>query len=149
MDGSRDFLSRGEESRLWSRKHRYFSLHLGLNTPRTILRQVDFTYFTLGSITWYLVVARILVSNKERCERGEGHQDEPNPPLLICLCIGRLHVVTKGSVTASMIVTNQWDLKKSNLPGNPRESSIILDLCLCSLRQSEHEREVIEREFAF
>lgn len=35
------------------------------------------------------------------------------------------------------------------LPGNPRESSIILDLCLSSLRQSEHEREVIEREFAF
>ena len=150
-DGSRNFLSRGEESRLWSRKHRYFSLHLGLNTSRTILRQVDFTYFTLGSITWYLVVARILVSNKERCERGEGHQDEPNPPLLIFLCIGPLHVVTKGSVTASVIVTNQWEIKLDvcQLSGNPRESSIILDLCLSSLRQSEHEREVIVREFAF
>ena len=105
-------------SRLWSRKHRYFSLQLGLNTLRIILRQVDFTYFTLGSITWYLVVARILESNKEICERGEGGggiKTNQTLPLLICLCIGRLHVVTKGSVTASMIVTNQWDLKKSNL----------------------------------
>ena len=102
-------------SRLWSRKHRYFSLHLGLNTLRIILRQVDFTYFTLGSITWYLVVARILVSNKEICEGGGGIKTNRTLPLLICLCIGRLHVVTKGSVTASVIVTNQWDLKKSNL----------------------------------
>ena len=88
-------------------KAQIFFVALRPKYAETILRQVDFTYFTLGSITWYLVVARILVSNKERCERGEGHQDEPNPPLLICLCIGRLHVVTKGSVTASMIVTNQ------------------------------------------
>ena len=121
--GSSNFLfwgggGREGGSRLWSRKHRYFSLQLGLNTLRIILRQVDFTYFTLGSITWYLVVARILESNKEICERGEGGggiKTNQTLPLLICLCIGRLHVVTKGSVTASVIVTNQWDLKKSNL----------------------------------
>lgn len=121
--GSSNFLFWGRGgreggSRLWSRKHRYFSLYLGLNTLRIILRQVDFTYFTLVSITWYLVVARILVSNKEICERGEGGggiKTNRTLPLLICLCIGRLHVVTKGSVTANVIVTNQWDLKKSNL----------------------------------
>lgn len=99
------------------------------------------------------------MSNKEICERGEGgggrgHQEEPNPPPLDLPLHWASSCGYKGFSHGKRdrhepMRFKEIKLDVCQLPGNPRESSIVLDLCLSSLRQSEHEREVIEREFAF